>query len=35
MKILRGLQLALAFSPDPLLDNWDYFNIINTQINSL
>ena len=22
-------------SPNPLLDNWDYFNIINTQINSL
>jgi hypothetical protein len=22
-------------SPDPMLDNWDYFNIINTQINSL
>ena len=22
MKILRGLQLALAFSPDPLLDKY-------------
>jgi RHS repeat-associated protein len=26
---------SIWLSIDPLLDNWDYFNIINTQINTL